>query len=58
MSLPFQDDQIGELAEETTAQSEKIEAERQEERDVAMKETVTTQVVGKKTTLDIVTSMP
>lgn len=46
MPLPFQDDQIGELAEETTAQSEKVEAERQEERGVDMEETVTTQVMG------------
>lgn len=55
MSLPFQDDQIGELAEETPPHSEKVETERQEKRDVDMEETVTTQVVGeKKTTLDIV----
>lgn len=48
MPLPFQDDQIGELAEEATPQSEKVETERQEERDVDMEETVTTQVVEKK----------
>lgn len=54
MSLPFQDDQMGELAEETTPQNEKVETERQEERDVDVEETVTTQVVEKKTTLDTV----
>lgn len=60
MSLPFQDDQIGELAEETTPQSEKVETERQEERDVDMKETVTTQVVGGKNQpwIYLITSMP
>lgn len=54
VSLPFQDDQIGELAEETTPQSEKVETERQEERNVDVEETVTTQVVKRKTTLDTV----
>lgn len=53
VSLPFQDDQIGELAEETPPPSEKVETERQEERDVDMKEAVTTQVVGKKNNLGI-----